>query len=358
MKIVDHRLRKLVVPCDPPISDSATDDHEYGIAYLELEADSGEVGVGFGGTAPTTPPDVLDEEFADTWEAIRGGSPFVLKERMRRPRGGNYGQPRHGGITGAVDVALWDLCGKHLGRPVYELMGGDDPAVPAYASGLHFTLDDGRVKEHYENYADRGFDAAKVKVGYPTVEEDLDRLRLVREAMGGDPTLMVDANEAWSPKEAIRRAHAYRDAGLEIYWIEDPILRDDLEGHRRVSEAVPFAHLNAGEYVNLEGKRRLLERGAVDVLHLSGGLFSTARAEAALGHAFGVPVALHDSIGHVGVHLAAALPELAYYEYWPRPWDDLVEAPMTVEDGTLVAPDGPGHGVRFSGTAFERYGEG
>lgn len=355
MLVTGYRVRTLSVPCDPPISDSQYEFETAGVAYLELETDAGAVGVGLGGVDPSLSGDALADRFAFV-DALIGESPFHLVARRRRPRGGQYGRANAGGRHQAVDVALWDLCGKHLGMPVYELLGGTEPSVPAYASGLHFSLDDDGLRERYAAYADRGFTAAKVKVGYPTVEGDIERLDLVRGAMSPpEPTLMVDANEAWSPKEAIRRAHAYRDAGFDIDWIEDPVLRSDIEGCRRVAEAVPFSRINAGEYVDLEGKRRLLEAGAADVLHLSGGYLSTARQGADLAAAFGVPVAFHDTVGHVDVHLAAAVPELAAVEYWPRPWEQVTEG-VVVEDGRLVAPGAPGHGVSLVDGALEAYG--
>lgn len=97
-----------------------------------------------------------------------GGRPFRLRNELRLPGGGAC----PGGFQRAVDFALWDRCGKRLDLPVYELMGGADPAVPAYASGLAFEHSDAETRAVYETFADEGFDAAKVKVGYETVEED------------------------------------------------------------------------------------------------------------------------------------------------------------------------------------------
>lgn len=363
VQLTGYRLRRLRVPCDPPISDSQYTFDVAGVAYLELETDGGETGVGLGGCG--VPAAALADRFAPVWNDLEGRSPFHLRGRLARPRGGEYGRGDgpFGPFSRAVDVALWDLCGKRLDAPAYELLGGADPAVPAYASGLAFDHDDETTRAVYEAFAERGFDAAKVKVGYDTVDEDLDRLSLVADALG-DPTLAVDANEAWDPKEAIRRARAYRDAGFDLAWVEDPVLRDDVDGLRKVAENVPFAHVNAGEYVNFEGKRELLERGAVEMLNLRSGLLSTARDAAALGSAYGVPLHVGDAQCELGVHLAAALPagERTPMEYWHRPWNRLTAADgsegVGVEDGRLVAPDRPGHGVTLDGGVIEEYADG
>lgn len=356
MRITDYGIQKLIVPCEPPISDSQTDDQQYGVSYVELDTETGDTGIGFGGVSPSTPPEVVERRFERVGEELVGESPFHLVARMQRSRGGNYPSSQYGGFGRAVDFALWDLCGKHLDMPLYELLGGEDPQVPAYASGLLFTVDDREVRRRYEAYADRGFDAAKVKVGYPTIREDIDRIELVRDAMGGDVTLTVDANEAFSPKEAIRRAHAYRDAGLDIYWFEDPVIRADVDGIRRVAENVPFSLINTGEYVNVEGKRELLENGACDLLNIRSGLVSESLDAAALAHAYAVPTHVGHAAGHIGVHLAAALPEPTYIEWWDRPWDAITEQSVTVEDGHLIAPNRPGHGVTLQDTALAEYG--
>jgi L-alanine-DL-glutamate epimerase-like enolase superfamily enzyme len=354
--VTDYRLRTLAVPLDPPISDSQTDDTRAGIVALELEADTGAVGLGLGGVDPDRSPATVRRAFETAWEAVADESPHHLLGRMRRPRGGEYPPAHHGGFERVVDVALWDLAGKDLDAPLYELFGGDDPRVPAYASGLLFSVDDDAVRRRYSGYAGAGFDAAKVKVGYPTVEADVDRIELVRDAMGGDVTIALDANEAFSPKEAVRRAHAYRDAGIDVLWLEDPCHRRDVDGIARVAEQVPFSHVNTGEYVPLEGKRELLENAACDVLNLRNGMFSGSLDAAVLARAYGVGTHVGHVPGHVGVHLAAAVPEHVMIEWWDRPWDDLTDDSVTVEDGHLVAPDRPGHGVTLRDDAVEEYG--
>jgi L-alanine-DL-glutamate epimerase-like enolase superfamily enzyme len=180
------------------------------------------------------------------------------------------------------------------------------------------------------------------------------RLQAVADVVGTDALLMVDANEAWSPKEAIRRAHAYRDAGFNIYWIEDPCLRDDFAGLARICEAVPFAHINSGEYLDLHGKVKLMEARAVDILNVHGHISDTLAA-ARIAAEYGIPVSLGNTPFELGVHLAAALPEAQWMEYSFQDYDCLIEAPVQFVDGYAIAPDRPGHGLSLSEAARREF---
>ena len=124
----------------------------------------------------------------------------------------------------SVEQAMWDIQGQILGLPLYRLLGGGRQRVPAYASGLEFHLTDEQVVDFYARARAAGFTTFKIKVGHPDLAWDVRRLRLVQETVGSESLLMADANEAWAPKEAIRRLHAFHDAGVPLYWIEDPCL--------------------------------------------------------------------------------------------------------------------------------------
>ncbi len=353
MAITDYRLEKLAVPCEPGISDSASTFETAGVTYLELETDEDHRGVGLGWTDPEAALSEFRRRFEPVADHLLGESPFHLRNQLRLPGAGGY----PGGFRRAVDVALWDLCGKYLDVPVYELMGGTDPVVPGYASGLAFEHDDETTREVYAEFADLGFEAAKVKVGYQTVEADVDRLRLVRDVLGGDPLLAVDVNCTWTPKETTRRARAYREAGLDVYWVEDPVPDENRDGIERVVDNVPRSLVNVGEYADFDGKRQLLADDSVDMLNLRTGLLSESLNAAAMGASHGVKLHVGDMQAAVGVHLAAALPGTPYLEHWKRPWDRITERSIPVEDGRLVAPDRPGHGVTVSEDALAEYAD-
>jgi len=343
------RITRYEWPRDRPIGDSQVRADWHYTGSVELTSTSGQVGLGFFGALfyPLPPLSELNRVFAtELFPGLVGQNPFTLAHRVSRPRGGNIG--KGGGVFGlAVDQALWDLEAKELGLPLYRLLGGTNNRVPAYASGLDYHLSTEEAVAFFAEAKRQGFDTFKVKVGNPDLQWDLDRLCAIDAAVGPGARLMVDANEAWSPKEAIRRAHAYHDAGLNIFWIEDPVLRDDFAGLAEVRRAVPFAHINSGEYLDLRGKRMLLEARGVDVLNIHGGIAAGLHV-GWLAAEYGVPISLGNTPFELGVHLAAALPEVWYLEYSFQDYNRMVETPVQFADGYAFAPDRPGHGLTLS----------
>jgi L-alanine-DL-glutamate epimerase-like enolase superfamily enzyme len=326
------------------IGDSQVQSDMHYIGTLELFASSGHVGLGFFHALfhPLAPQVELERVFAtEHWAALAGQNPNVLLNRLSRPRGGTI---RANPFGQAIDQALWDLAAKAQGLPLYQLLGGTRNRVPAYASGLEFRLPLDAACAFYAQAKARGFRAFKLKVGHPDLAWDIERIRAIVGVVGQDALLMVDANEAWSPKEAIRRAHAYRDAGFTIYWIEDPCLRDDFAGLARVAQEVPFTHINSGEYLDLHGKRMLLEQRAVDILNIHGHISDSIKA-GWLAAEYGIPISLGNTPFEIGVHLAVALPEVQWMEYSFLDYDQLLEEPVRFEGGYAIAPDRPGHGL-------------
>ena len=354
MQITTYNLHRLHVPLARPIGDSQVRFTHHWITVLELTTDSGLTGVGFElqQGIPTTGLEQLKAQFEFcSWPALERIDPVTLPLRITRPRGGNVGAAV---LPLAVQTALWDLLGKGLELPLYRLLGGVDPRVRAYGSTLDFHLSDVEFRERLEEIREMGFQAVKIKVGHPDVEWDLRRIAIATEVMGQENNLMVDANEAWSPKETLRRAGIYRDTGFEIYWIEDPITREDYEGYRRLVDEIPDMRINTGEYLGFSGKRQLLEHRAVDVLNIHGD-FAASRAAAQLAGDYGVPVSLGNTILEIGVHLAASLPECLYLEFSDLTWNQLAAEPVRFEDGYALAPDRPGHGIELKRDALERF---
>ena len=356
MNITDYQIHRLHLPLREPIGDSQVRFTDHWITAIELTCDNGLKGVGFDCQQglPTARLASLREQFEYAlWPSLSQADPLSLVMRIERPRGGNVGS---GFRTVPVETALWDLAAKQAQVPLFQLLGGTDPQVKAYGSTLDFQLDDDEFRIKLERMKSYGFSAFKIKVGHPDLSWDLKRLQLVRDVVGRDVNLMVDANEAWSVKETLKRLHTYRNAGHEIYWIEDPITREDYVGYTRLCNELEFTRVNTGEYLNISGKRQLLCSGAVDVLNIHNSIHE-GRFAATLAGEFGVPVSLGNTILELGVHLAASLPECLYLEYSDLSWNKLAVEPIRLEEGFAWAPQRPGHGVELDPDKVAFYSE-
>lgn len=352
-RITHFSISRFVWKRDRVIGDSQVRFDTAWTGTLELHTSDGLTGLGFFfGFHGLPGVEELTRYFsAELFPALSEQSPFSWTNRQRRPRGGNI-RPAHYALDQAIDQAMWDIQGKALEVPLWKLWGGTSPRVRAYASelGFHLTHDD--IRRACAKFREDGFTAMKIKVGHIDIDWDIERLSAAMQGAGPDMKLMIDSNEAWSPKEAIYRLHAFREAGFSIYWAEDPCLRDDFDGLRRIIEAVPFTQINAGEYLGLRDKRKLIEAGAVDILNIHGNFSDSLRA-GWLAAEYGIPISLGNTPLEIGVHLAAALPEARWFEYSYLNHDHLVETPIRIEGGHATAPDTAGHGLQLSARARE-----
>lgn len=346
MRITAFELTRFQFKRDRVIGDSQVRTEDVNIAALELIDERGQRGLGFAQALFVPLPEASEIERvfrAEVWPALEGQEPLGLAHRVSRPRGGNQRAatlPFHE----AVQVAVWDLAAKQVDMPLYRLLGGQRDRVPAYASGLDFHLSDEAFVELFGRADALGYPAFKIKVGHPDFAWDLHRLELLKKTVRADAKIMVDANEAWGAKEAAVKIHAIRDAGHDLLWVEDPILRRDFDGLRLLKNTVPFTMINSGEYLDVAGKRELLLAGATDMMNVHGQVTDVMRI-GWLAAEMGVPVTLGNTFLEVGVHMACALPEVQWLEYSFQNFDHLVEEPIAIKDGWAIAPDRPGHGL-------------
>lgn len=245
----------------------------------------------------------------------------------------------------AIDTALWDLRGRRLGLPLWQLAGGAKPRVPVYSTeGGWLQLDtDTLVRESVQARQD-GFRGVKIKVGKPHVSQDMARLRAVRDAVGDDFEIMVDANQCFDVPEAIRRARQFE--ALDLAWFEEPLPAEDLGGHARLaaSTALPIA---VGESIySLQHFREYLQREACSVVQVDvariGGITPWLKV-AHLAESFNVPVCPH-FLMELHVSLTAASPAATWVEYIPQ-LDGVTHSGIRIEDGMAVAPESPGNGI-------------
>jgi L-alanine-DL-glutamate epimerase-like enolase superfamily enzyme len=356
MPISQFRITRFQFARDRVIGDSQVRADDANVAALELISENGAVGLGFIQTLfhPLPDQDEIEAVFEnEVWSTLKGNKAIGLVHRVNRPRGGNqraYSLPFHE----AIQVALWDLAAKQAGMPLHQLLGSRRDRVRAYASGLDFHLSDDAFSALFSHAASLGYTAFKIKVGHPDFTRDLHRLDLLRKVVPEGSQVMIDPNEAWNSKEALVKLTAIRDAGHDLLWVEDPILRHDFEGLRTLRHAVNWTQINSGEYLDLPGKRVLLDNHGTDILNVHGQVTDVMRI-GWLAAEMGVPITLGNTFLEVGVHMAAALPEVEWLEYSFQNFDHLVETPIEIHGGYAYAPDRPGHGLVLSEAARHQW---
>ncbi len=253
----------------------------------------------------------------------------------------------------AVDTALWDLKARRQDTPLWRLLGGHDPKVQAYAGGidLQFPLD--RLLRQTRDNLDAGFRAIKMKVGRDRLSEDLARVAAMRDLLGAEVPLMVDANMRWNADQAIRAAR--RLAEHDITWLEEPTIPDDVAGHVRILRegGLPIA---TGENMHtIYEFEHMIGAGGVSFpepdLSNCGGVTVWLKV-ARLAEAHNLPVTSH-GVHDLHVQLLAAVPNKSYLEIHGFGLERFIAEPLRIEDGCATAPERPGHGVELDWRALE-----
>jgi L-alanine-DL-glutamate epimerase-like enolase superfamily enzyme len=253
----------------------------------------------------------------------------------------------------AVDTALWDIKGKMLDLPIYRLLGGNRTQVPVYSSGGWTSYSDEELVAEMEDMVAQGYRAIKFKLGVDAgtnPRRDVERVRKVREAVGPDIDLMLDANNCWDAATAVQVANRVRD--YDIYMFEEPVFADDIPGLARFKRGtdIPLA-TGEHEYTKF-GLRDLLLSEAVDIVQLDGaraGGYTEMIKIAALTQAWNLKFAPH-AMENLHLQLAAAVPNIAFLERL-RIFEDVTahvfkNAPMPV-NGYMQVPDLPGLGLEL-----------
>lgn len=256
----------------------------------------------------------------------------------------------------AIDTALWDLRGRRLGLPLAVLAGGARERIAVYTTESGWlNMSEGQIVEEAHKAVADGFAGTKIKVGRPSLQEDLARLSAVRRAVGAGFQLMTDANQVFTVGEAIRRAGAFEAAGLDLAWYEEPMPAEDVEGHVRLAAAtrIPLA---IGESLYSPAQfRDYLARNACSIVQTDvariGGITPWLKV-AHMAEAFNVAVCPH-YLMELHLPLVCAVPNAAWLEYIPQ-LDDIAARSVVVEDGTAAAPAEPGNGIGWDEAAIAR----
>lgn len=352
------RVSAYTVPTDAPESDGTLEWDSTTLVLVEIEA-GGRRGIGYSYADVSTAVLIRDllSKVIEGRDAL--DIPAAWSAMLARIR--NLGRPGIASMAiSAVDNALWDLKAKLLDLPLFKLLGAVRDAAPIYGSGGFTSYTDAQLREQLSGWADEGITMTKIKVGREP-ERDIARVGAARDAVGDDVKIFVDANGAYSRKEALCLARSF--AEYDVAWFEEPVSSDDLEGLRLIRDRAPSEmDIAAGEYgYDAWYFRRMLVAGAVDVLQADAtrcaGISGFLRASA-LCEAFNLPLSAHCAPA-LHAHPACASRPLRHIEYF----HDHVRIESMFFDGVLKPIEGalhpdpsrPGLGLEFKHNDAERY---
>jgi L-alanine-DL-glutamate epimerase-like enolase superfamily enzyme len=362
VKIDSIKTRIVELPADEPLAGAAENPGaKRPFVTVELGTDAGVEGIGvtfFGGALTGALKRAVD----DLGALIRGDDP-LRPEAIARKLQDASGYASPAGIftlaLSAIDMALWDVKAKAADLPLWKLLGGARETVPTYASGaLMRGLPLERAAASARKLVETGFREVKMQLALPgetSPEREVERARVIREAVGPATTLMVDINQRWRPEQAMDIGRRLEEFNLG--WLEDVTVADDYAGLARVADALSTP-VTGGEYLwGIAPFRHMLEARSVDIVMIDlvrvGGITQWLKV-AGMAEAFNLPVVSH-LIPEVHVHLIGAIPNGLTVEYMPWLMRLFEEVPRP-RKGMLAMPDAPGLGLKPDQAALKHYG--
>ncbi len=359
MKITRFDVRRYSKPFEKPISNGKYTYYATNTVICQVHTDEGLTGVGWvDGT------DIVFDALKQLEAFVVGEDPFNVERiwsKMYLPK--IFGRK---GLTtramSAVDIALWDIIGKASGRPLYQLLGGFRDEVPVYIAGGYYETDKSHseLREEMEQNIAKGIKAIKMKIGKLSLKEDLKRIEVIREQVGDAVEILVDANNAYNRLDALRMGRMMED--LNVYWFEEPLAPDDLEGAAELAKALDTPIASGENEYTLWGFRDIITSGSVDIINADAqvlGGITEWRKVASFAMAHHIPIAPHGS-QEIHVHLVSAVPNGLIVEYYDSNLaslsDLMFEQKLSLNPNGTVSPfKGPGLGVTINFEAIEPY---
>jgi D-galactarolactone cycloisomerase len=366
MKITDVRTIRLraEVPTEGQVFSRSGVRNSRSATLVQVETDEGINGIG----SCSGNGELIEAIVAKTLKPfLMGMDPTAIDDIWDKAyfRGGHkeFGTRGIGVVAlSGIDVALWDILGKARGLPLYQLLGGKcRDKVPVYATAL-YPEEPAKVAKRARGFAEQGFHGVKIKVGFD-LDQDIRIVRAVREELGKDFVIMTDANQGYTLDVALKATDAFAECG--IYWLEEPLFVEDIEGHAMLREKgkTPIA---VGENLHMcYAFENFIARGAVDFIQpdvaRAGGI-TEIRKITAMAAMHKVPVSFHtwgDGVAlAASVHLSAALEHCIVMEldYTYNPLrEELLREPFKVSNGYLIPPEKPGLGIELNEEALGRF---